>query len=198
MQGSHRRLATVRTSSHRTASRAVQGLAWLCVAGHYDWAVFGFAAAGFCDWLDGWAARKFNQSTIMGSLLDPLADKLLVGVLGVTLAAQGELSAPLVGLILFRDVGLICGAFYHRYRTWPPGTPFFQTSSSSAFKVQPTAVSKANTALQIGLIGFAMCHAAWGMPPQLVVDGVSALVAVTTIWTGYDYLRAYREATAGM
>lgn len=50
-----------------------------------------FAYAGVSDLLDGWIARRWNLQTVVGSVVDPMADKLLMTVLTVCLAMQGAL-----------------------------------------------------------------------------------------------------------
>ncbi len=51
-----------------------------------NWLAWGvFAVASFTDYLDGYYARKYNQSTALGAMLDPVADKLLVAVVLVSL-----------------------------------------------------------------------------------------------------------------
>jgi cardiolipin synthase len=59
--------------------------------GHHGWAFGLFAYAGITDLLDGWIARKWNLGTVVGTIIDPLADKTLMTVLTVTLAMQGSL-----------------------------------------------------------------------------------------------------------
>lgn len=58
---------------------------------HHGWALGLFAYAGITDLLDGWIARKWNQGTVVGTVIDPMADKALMTVLTVTLAMKGAL-----------------------------------------------------------------------------------------------------------
>lgn len=65
---------------------------------HHAWALGLFAYAGITDLLDGWIARKWNQQTVVGTVIDPMADKTLVTILVVALATKGALpgECPLV------------------------------------------------------------------------------------------------------
>jgi cardiolipin synthase len=86
---------------------------------NYTVAFGAFAVAGITDLLDGWIARRFNSRTVLGSVLDPLADKSLMTVLTVSLTANQLLPLPLAALIIFRDVSLVIGAAYYRYISLP-------------------------------------------------------------------------------
>jgi len=55
---------------------------------HYLWAAAVFAIASFSDWLDGYLARRLNQTSAFGAFLDPVADKLLVALTLVLLVAN--------------------------------------------------------------------------------------------------------------
>ncbi len=71
------------------------------------WATAIFLAASFTDWLDGYLARIYQAETILGTLLDPLADKVLVTAALVMLAAEpGDMRVPawVVVTILARDL----------------------------------------------------------------------------------------------
>ena len=57
----------------------------------HAWALGLFAYAGVSDLLDGWIARRWDMRTVVGTILDPMADKMLMTVLVVSLAAKGAL-----------------------------------------------------------------------------------------------------------
>lgn len=57
----------------------------------HAWAVGLFAYAGVTDLLDGWIARRWNKKTVVGTVIDPMADKTLMTVLTVCLAVKGAL-----------------------------------------------------------------------------------------------------------
>jgi len=54
--------------------------------GHNGWALFVFLIAGISDGIDGFVARKFNQESELGTIIDPIADKLLMTVAFIVLA----------------------------------------------------------------------------------------------------------------
>jgi len=78
--------------------------AWLIIQGH-DLAALGvLAVAGFSDWLDGAIARRFHQSSRLGTMLDPAADRLYILVTLVLLAWRDVVPWWLVLVIVGRDV----------------------------------------------------------------------------------------------
>lgn len=70
--------------------------------------------AGLSDWADGFVAKSFEQNSVLGSYLDPLADKVLIAFVIGALGAKGILSPTVVGVIVSRDLLLVAGGFYHR------------------------------------------------------------------------------------
>ena len=56
--------------------------------GHQLWAALVFGIASFTDWLDGYLARRLNQTSAFGAFIDPVADKLLVSLVLVLLVAN--------------------------------------------------------------------------------------------------------------
>ncbi|MFV2057488.1 MAG: CDP-diacylglycerol--glycerol-3-phosphate 3-phosphatidyltransferase [Thiohalomonadales bacterium] len=68
---------------------------------------FVFAAAGFTDWLDGYLARRLNQTSSFGAFLDPVADKLMVAIALVLLVDQNPTTYP--GIFLALPAAVIIG-----------------------------------------------------------------------------------------
>ncbi|TGJ87408.1 hypothetical protein E0Z10_g1368 [Xylaria hypoxylon] len=133
-----------------------------------------FAYAGVSDLLDGWIARRWKLQTVVGSVVDPMADKLLMTVLTVCLAMQGALPVWLATIILGRDVGLGISAIYYRWISLPPPKTFtrYWDFSLPSAEVRPTTISKYNTFLQLGLMGATM------VAPVVAVDVSSAMTAL--------------------
>src|SRR5438034_11404389 len=82
---------------------------WLIIDGQYGIAFWVLVVAGFSDALDGFIAKRFDRRTRLGALLDPLADKVLLVSVYVTLGIAGQLWTWLVVLVVFRDVMIIGG-----------------------------------------------------------------------------------------
>ncbi|KAG8745659.1 hypothetical protein FRC10_007356 [Ceratobasidium sp. 414] len=148
-----------------TASRILSCpvLGWSILEGRYGLASGLLLYAGITDWMDGYIARKWNMRTVLGTILDPAADKTLMTTLTVTLAIKGllpgnsfeETAIPLAIIVLGRDIGLSISAFYYRYISLPPPKTFarYWDFSIPSAEVRPTDISKLNTVLQLALMG---------------------------------------------
>ncbi|TFK29614.1 hypothetical protein FA15DRAFT_609621 [Coprinopsis marcescibilis] len=175
-----------------TASRIVACpvLGWAILDGNYAVATGLLVYAGFTDLLDGYLARRYNMSSVLGTVLDPAADKMLMTTLVVTLTMQDMLPLPLAVIILGRDVLLSLSAFWIRYTTLPsPKTwsRYWDFGLPSA-EVKPTTVSKVNTALQLLLMGTTTISPILPISIGLGLQGLQWTVATTTIWSGFQYL----------
>lgn len=163
---------------------------WLLWQGRYPEALVVVGVAGASDALDGELARRFSWRSTFGSMLDPIADKLLVLVVFVIFTIQGHIPVWLLVVVIARDAVILGGAGVYRL--------MFRE-----IEMAPTLVSKANTALQVvmlvllllGLCGFgAISDLAF-----LVVDPWSFyLLAIMGIGSGIDYavtwsLKAWRN-----
>lgn len=81
---------------------------WLVIWAQADvWAFALLVVAGASDWLDGFLARKLNQTSPIGALLDPLADRLYIGAIVVGLAVRTIIPWWLVAVLLIRELMLL-------------------------------------------------------------------------------------------
>ncbi|KAI2639527.1 hypothetical protein GGS26DRAFT_540551 [Hypomontagnella submonticulosa] len=156
----------------------------------HGWALGLFAYAGVSDLLDGWIARRWKLQTVVGSVVDPMADKMLMTVLTVCLACQGALPTWLAVVILGRDVGLGIAAIYYRWISLPPPKTFtrYWDFSLPSAEVRPTTISKYNTFLQLGLMGATMVTPLITVDVGMAMTAFQYLVATTTVWSGLSYV----------
>ena len=155
---------------------AVPVMIYLILNGYYFGAFWLFVAAGVSDAVDGYIAKQLGQETILGSFLDPLADKaLLVGVY-ISLGQENLLPSWLVIMVVFRDLVIIGGVVLLHI-------------STNSVKMKPLIVSKINTAAQILLVAIVLANLAF---PQLAwsefVLILVYIVTVTTLASGGAYI----------
>jgi len=125
----------------------------------------------------------------VGSVIDPMADKLLVTVLTLSLATKGLLPIWLAVIILGRDIGLAISAIWYRWISLPPPKTFLRywDFSLPSAEVKPTSISKINTLLQLMLLTMSTAR------PVIGVGDITLLisqctVAITTVWSGLSYV----------
>jgi cardiolipin synthase len=80
---------------------------WLFVAGHTNVAWILYAVGAFTDFLDGYIARRTNQVSELGKILDPIADRVLIIALAVALLADDVLPWGLALAIILRDALIV-------------------------------------------------------------------------------------------
>jgi cardiolipin synthase len=81
---------------------------WLVLAEHDGWAVLVLMVSGFTDWLDGKIARRWNQMSKVGALLDPAADRLYILATLIGLTVRDVVPLWLTLVLVGRDVFLAC------------------------------------------------------------------------------------------
>jgi cardiolipin synthase len=91
----------------------------LILRDQYGWALGLFFFAGFSDGLDGYLATRFSWQTRLGGLLDPVADKLLVAGMFITLAWVQQIPAWLAIVVILRDVVIFGGAVAYNFLIEP-------------------------------------------------------------------------------
>jgi len=145
---------------------------WLILGERYGLAFWVFVAAGVSDALDGWIAKRWDQRTPLGALLDPIADKALLAAVYITLGFAGELPHWLVVLVVLRDLLIVGGYLLSRGVNAP----------------EPLFISKVNTLVQIALVGFVLARLGLGIDEALVTSFLIAAAGITTVWSGLSYL----------
>jgi len=140
---------------------------------NYVYAFYIFLLSGFTDGLDGWLARYFHWNSAFGSLIDPVADKLLIVSSFIALACIGVLPWWLVVLVFLRDITISVGVV-----VW-----YYLLQSIIDFK--PTYLSKFNTVLQLALVTLCLFKLAFMSVPTYLLD---LLIIITTVTTATSYL----------
>ena len=157
----------------------------LIVDGEFAWALLLFFIAGTSDGIDGYLANRFDWGSRLGALLDPIADKLLVSGMFITLAITGHVPVWLAIIVILRDVVIIGGATAYNFIVKP-------------VQGEPTKISKLNTALQLLYLLFVLSRAAFGWPEEITLTVLGASVLVTVVISGVDYVVSWsRRARAG-
>ncbi|XP_019864251.1 PREDICTED: uncharacterized protein LOC100634800 [Amphimedon queenslandica] len=143
-----------------------------------------------CTTANGFIARRFpSQSSKLGSILDPLADKCLISVLYISLTIVNLIPLPLTFLIISRDLMLVGGSFYLRYVTLPPPRTWrrYWDVERSGLQITPNLLGKANTALQLMLVGITMLSPLLDCIDQQLLKLLWFTVGTTTIASGMSY-----------
>ena len=157
---------------------------WLLVRGEYAVVFWVFLLAGVSDAVDGFIAKRFNQASQLGAVLDPLADKALLVSVYLTLGQQNHIAPWLVILIVFRDVMILGGVFVQRLFT-------------DQQLMRPTYVSKFNTVAQIVLVIVLLAQLGFNDGLADFVEVLVWLTAATTVSSGGTYLVLWLRQMTG-
>ncbi len=131
--------------------------------------------AGLTDMLDGAIARYFNQRSIVGAYMDPLADKLMLIGSFVTLFVIDQIPLFLFIAVVFRDVVIIIGAIAYELVT-------------HKLEMEPSMASKATTFLQIIFVLATLADMAWQLPGDTIQFGLLWLTFAFTCLSGIQYM----------
>jgi cardiolipin synthase len=156
---------------------------WLIVTHEMTAAFVLFLLAGVSDAADGYLAKRFQWRTELGSYLDPIADKLLLMSIYVTLGFSNQLPAWLVIAVVSRDI-LIIGAFL---LSWVLSRPM---------PIHPLLVSKANTCAQIVLAGLVLAELGLGLGLEQLVAVLIPVTGALTIFSAGAYFLGWLKHMA--
>ena len=139
---------------------------------NYYFASLLFVLASVTDFFDGYIAREWNQSTMLGAILDPLADKMLTLAAFLGLMMIGAASAWAIYIIIVREL------FITGIRT---------VAVSEGISVKASWAGKIKTVAQMIAIGFLLMH--WPFGEELLWFAV-----FLTVYSGLEYLYGFKAA----
>ena len=134
-----------------------------------------FIAAGISDGVDGYLAKALGQSSALGAYLDPIADKVLLVGVYLTLGQAGHLPTWLVIVVVFRDLIIVGGIILLHI-------------SNSGIRMRPLLISKVNTAAQIALIALVLVELGLKIDLGGFLVVLIYVVGATTIASGASYI----------
>lgn len=145
------------------------------LAGDHATALVLILVAGVSDGLDGYLAKRYGWQSRLGGLLDPLADKLLLVSVFVSLSLLGLVPVWLTVLVLLRDLVIVVGGV--AFQLWiGPVQP------------EPSVASKLNTVVQLLFVLCVLASLEWATPPGWALILGGAAVLVTSAVSGLDYV----------
>jgi cardiolipin synthase len=150
---------------------------WL-LTGEWRLAFAGFVIAGVSDGVDGFIARRFNQRSVLGGYLDPMADKLLLVSVFVVLGIMDKLPLWLVVAAVSRDALIVCAVL-------------LSTVMANPVEIKPLMVSKANTVAQIVLAGVVLAELAFAADFGPIRPVLIILSGLLTVASAGAYLVAW-------
>jgi len=139
---------------------------------NYYFASLLFVLASVTDFFDGYIARQWNQMTLLGAILDPLADKMLTLAAFLGLMLVGEASAWAIYIIIVREL------FITGLRT---------VAVSENISVKASWAGKVKTVAQMVAIGFLLMRWPYG-------DLLLWFAVFLTLYSGFEYLWGFKNA----
>lgn len=140
-----------------------------------------FLLAALTDWLDGFLARRLNQTSAFGAFLDPVADKLMVAAALIVLVELGRVDAVVAVIIIGREITISA------LREW-------MAKIGQSRGVAVSWMGKIKTVSQMVAIFLLLYHGQLpiGVRAQVLGTWLIYLAAVLTLWSMALYLRAAR------
>jgi cardiolipin synthase (CMP-forming) len=166
-----------------TMGRLVLGpaAAWALFEADYSLAAWCFIAASVSDWLDGYLARRWNQTSRLGALLDPIADKLMTFCIVVVLAWTNHIPME-VGMILVARDALILGAAVSSWRL------------TGTLEFPPSKLGKLHTAVVFTVMSVVIAQMAGWLKLGDVLPNLFLVPIITAVLSGVHYVWIYARA----
>jgi CDP-diacylglycerol--glycerol-3-phosphate 3-phosphatidyltransferase len=163
-------------------------VAWLFVTEQWVWGLIVGWAVGMTDFFDGLVARRLGLTSKLGALLDPVADKILIGTVGVCLLITGVLPVWFVAVVLGRDLLILAGsAPLLRKKVHPHGATYLS-------KVNTCLVGLAAT---VAILGRAVPGSFWDAATPYFLIASAALTVISGVHYVWIGVRLYRDRDDG-
>jgi cardiolipin synthase len=146
-------------------------IVWAIVSSQMEIAFAIFVIAGVSDAVDGFLAKRFNMTSELGALLDPLADKALLVSIYVSLGVWGEIPRWLVILVVSRDIMIVSAVIV----SWLFDKPV---------AMKPLMVSKLNTVVQVAFAALVLGSLAFNFnsrPYDLILMGFVTVFTLVSV-----------------
>jgi cardiolipin synthase (CMP-forming) len=146
-------------------------IVWAIASSQMEIAFAVFVVAGVSDAIDGFLAKRFNLTSELGALLDPLADKALLVSIYVALGIWGAIPRWIVILVVSRDIMIVAAVIV----SWLFDRPV---------AMKPLMVSKLNTVAQVGFAALVLASLSFGfrpMPYDLILMGFVTVFTLVSV-----------------
>ena len=147
------------------------------IFGEYLICILLFFLAGMSDYFDGYLARKYNAESLLGEILDPIADKILVVfiLIGLSVNLQSHIIAVMSAFIISREIGVAALRDY-------------AARNDMSHKTKVTFLAKSKTALQLFTIMLYLIALSFNLNLLILIGDISLIAAtLITLYTGYEY-----------
>ena len=146
-------------------------IVWAIVSSQMEVAFAVFLIAGISDAVDGFLAKRFNMTSELGALLDPLADKALLVSIYMALGIWGAIPRWIVILVVSRDIMIVAAVIV----SWLVGKPI---------PMKPLMVSKLNTVAQVAFAALVLAALGFGFNPapyDLILMGFVTVFTLVSV-----------------
>ena len=158
---------------------------WLILREQFAPALAVGIVAGLTDAVDGWLARRLNAYSRFGAALDPVADKTLMFVVFISMAIVGLVPWFVAAVVIIRDLVILAGATaYH--------------GLIDELELEPTALSKSNTFVQIGYCILVLAGVLLPEIPEALLIASALLVIAVSVISGIDYVIIWSRRAMSM
>ena len=137
--------------------------------------------SGLSDMFDGMIARRFNQFTELGKMLDPVADKLTQVTIVVCIAVEHPILIPLLAIFVIKELLMMAGAAYlvFKLKKRPSASKWYGKGATVMFYVSVTVI--------VGLKGI------WNIESLPLSVTLLSITALMMLYALYEYFKIFRQ-----